>query len=172
MYPDHLHRFCTDEIEIEVYRLIEYECGLGGYSIGIRNGRNVYSVTLTARWSNDSWNVIVNNGYAYYMLQQNLITYPESGRTYHTIGSSSSSTTYIQNYLTDINYYSTQNVISALNPLRPLSYLRVDLSDNADNTAGINGVFFKFTAEQNNGLDGYFYIKQRNEIFYNSNEYL
>lgn len=169
---DHLHRFCTDEIEIEVYRLIEYECGLGGYSIGIRNGRNVYSVTLTARWSNDSWNVIVNNGYAYYMLQQNLITYPESGRTYHTIGSSSSSTTYIQNYLTDINYYSTQNVISALNPLRPLSYLRVDLSDNADNTAGINGVFFKFTAEQNNGLDGYFYIKQRNEIFYNSNEYL
>lgn len=169
---DHLHRFCTDEIEIEVYRLIEYECGLGGYSIGIRNGRNVYSVTLTARWSNDSWNVIVNNSYAYYMLQQNLITYPESGRTYHTIGSSSSSTTYIQNYLTDINYYSTQNVISALNPLRPLSYLRVDLSDNADNTAGINGVFFKFTAEQNNGLDGYFYIKQRNEIFYNSNEYL
>ena len=51
---DHLHRFCTDEIEIAVYRLIEYEWGLGGYSIGIRNGRNVYSVTLTARWSNDS----------------------------------------------------------------------------------------------------------------------
>ena len=28
---DHLHRFSTDRIEIEVYRLLEYECGLGAY---------------------------------------------------------------------------------------------------------------------------------------------
>ena len=36
---DHLHRFSTDRIEIEVYRLLEYECGLGAYGSTTVNGR-------------------------------------------------------------------------------------------------------------------------------------
>lgn len=168
---DHLHRFRTDDIEIEVYRLLEYECGLGEYGSTTVNGRNVYVVTLVARWSNNSWNVILSNGYASGMLQQKLITYPHSSTAYRSIGSSSSPSPYIQNYTTSIPYYSTQNVISALGSLRPLSYIRNDFSTHADNTKGIDGKYYIFTSGQNNGLEGYFYIKQRNEVFFNSNEY-
>ena len=167
---DHLHRFSTDRIEIEVYRLLEYECGLGAYGSTTVNGRNVYVVTLIARWSNPTWNIILNNGYTSAMLQNSLITYPHVSTAYHSIGSPTSAKPYIQNFTTNIAYYSTQNVINALSSLKPLSYLRDDFSTHAGNSSGINGKYYKFTTAQN-GFDGYFFIKQRNESFYNSSDY-
>ena len=167
---DHLHRFSTDRIEIEVYRLLEYECGLGAYGSTTVNGRNVYVVTLIARWSNPTWNIILNNGYTSAMLQNSLITYPHVSTAYHSIGSPTSAKPYIQNFTTNIAYFSTQNVINALSSLKPLSYLRDDFSTHAGNSSGINGKYYKFTTAQN-GFDGYFFIKQRNESFYNSSDY-
>lgn len=167
---DHLRRFSTDEIDIEVYRLLEYECGLGAYGLTSVNGKNVYVVTLIARWTNNSWSVISSRNYSSALTQQKLITYPAPSTAYHSIGSPSNASPYIQNYTTSIRYYSSQNVISALSSLRPLSYLRDDFSTHAGNSSGINGKYYKFTTGQN-GIDGYFFIKQRNESFYNSSDY-
>ena len=104
------------------------------------------------------------------MLQNSLITYPHVSTAYHSIGSPTSAKPYIQNFTTNIAYYSTQNVINALSSLKPLSYLRDDFSTHAGNSSGINGKYYKFTTAQN-GFDGYFFIKQRNESFYNSSDY-
>ena len=79
---DHLHRFSTDEIDIEVYRLLEYECGLGAYGLTSVNGKNVYVVTLIARWTNNSWSVISSRNYSSALTQQKLITYPAPSTVY------------------------------------------------------------------------------------------
>lgn len=167
---DDRHRFCTEPVEIEVYRLLEYECGLGEYGLVTLGNTNVYSVSLIARWSKDSWNIL--SGYEQNLLmQQSLLTYPASGRIYHNIGSHGNGESYIENYVTTIKYTGNPNVTSVLSPLRPLSYLRRDFTDGSGNETGINGVYYRFTPEQNNGLDGYYYIRQKNEVFYNSGDF-
>lgn len=159
---DHLHRFRTSEIEIEVYRLLEYETGVERYGLSSSGGRYYYTVSLSARWSNNSWNVL-NSNERNLLTQQNLITYPSTAALYHPIGAFDNPQPYIQNYRTNITQ-SGNGYINDLGRLRPLSYLREDFSSYPDNLPGIDGNYYKFTGLGNN--NGYYYIKQRNETLF------
>ena len=159
---DHLHRFRTSEIEIEVYRLLEYETGVERYGLSSSGGRYYYTVSLSARWSNNSWNVL-NSNERNLLTQQNLITYPSTAALYHPIGAFDNPHPYIQNYRTNITQ-SGNGYINDLGRLRPLSYLREDFSSYPDNLPGIDGNYYKFTGVGNN--NGYYYIKQRNETLF------
>lgn len=159
---DHLHRFRTSEIEIEVYRLLEYETGVERYGLSSSGGRYYYTVSLSARWSNNSWNVL-NSNERNLLTQQNLITYPSTAALYHPIGAFDNPQPYIQNYRTNITQ-SGNGYINDLGRLRPLSYLREDFSSYPDNLPGIDGNYYKFTGVGNN--NGYYYIKQRNETLF------
>ena len=159
---DHLHRFRTSEIEIEVYRLLEYETGVERYGLSSSGGRYYYTVSLSARWSNNSWNVL-NSNERNLLTQQNLITYPSTAALYHPIGAYDNPQPYIQNYRTNITQ-SGNGYINDLGRLRPLSYLREDFSSYPDNLPGIDGNYYKFTGVGNN--NGYYYIKQRNETLF------
>lgn len=159
---DHLHRFRTSEIEIEVYRLLEYETGVERYGLSSSGGRYYYTVSLSARWSNNSWNVL-NSNERNLLTQQNLITYPSTAVLYHPIGAFDNPQPYIQNYRTNITQ-SGNGYINDLGRLRPLSYLREDFSSYPDNLPGIDGNYYKFTGVGNN--NGYYYIKQRNETLF------
>lgn len=159
---DHLHRFRTSEIEIEVYRLLEYETGVERYGLSSSGGRYYYTVSLSARWSNNSWNVL-NINERNLLTQQNLITYPSTAALYHPIGAYDNPQPYIQNYRTNITQ-SGNGYINDLGRLRPLSYLREDFSSYPDNLPGIDGNYYKFTGVGNN--NGYYYIKQRNETLF------
>lgn len=159
---DHLHRFRTSEIEIEVYRLLEYETGVERYGLSSSGGRYYYTVSLSARWSNNSWNVL-NSNERNLLTQQNLITYPSTAALYHPIGAFDNPQPYIQNYRTNITQ-SGNGYINDLGRLRPLSYLREDFSSHPDNLPGIDGNYYKFTGVGNN--NGYYYIKQRNETLF------
>lgn len=159
---DHLHRFRTSEIEIEVYRLLEYETGVERYGLSSSGGRYYYTVSLSARWSNNSWNVL-NSNERNLLTQQNLITYPSTAALYHPIGAFDNPQPYIQNYRTNITQ-SGNGYINDLGSLRPLSYLREDFSSYPDNLPGIDGNYYKFTGVGNN--NGYYYIKQRNETLF------
>lgn len=159
---DHLHRFRTSEIEIEVYRLLEYETGVERYGLSSSGGRYYYTVSLSARWSNNSWNVL-NSNERNLLTQQNLITYPSTAALYHPIGAFDNPQPYIQNYRTNITQ-SGNGYINDLGRLRPLSYLREDFSSYPDNLPGIYGNYYKFTGVGNN--NGYYYIKQRNETLF------
>ncbi|HIZ88017.1 MAG TPA: Ig-like domain-containing protein [Candidatus Coprenecus pullistercoris] len=167
---DHAHRFRTDAITIEVYQLLEYETGLGSYSVAQTGSTGHYIVTLTARWSEDTWSIL--NGLEQNLLmQQNLVTYPSGSATYHGIGPHGRAAAYISDYNTGIAR-GTQGITSALTPLRPYSYLRKSFNSGSGNVPGINGVYYKFTPAVNKGLEGYFFIKQKNETFFNSRDYI
>jgi len=166
---DQSGKYTTAPIVIDSYQLLEYEIGLSEYSFNNIGNVQYYTVSLSARWHIDSWNFM--SGYLQNMfIQLPLIMHIPTHVQFNNIGSNGSDETYIRGYATSIRRSGT-GVLSDLRGLVPMSWIRTDMGEDSGTVQGIVGSFLIFNTADN-GFDGYYYIKQRSESFYNADEYL
>ena len=166
---DQTGKYTTAPITIESYQMLEYEVGLSEYSFVSVGNTQYYVVSLSARWHADSWRFM--SGYLQNVfIQQELIMHRQDHVQFSNIGSNGSDETYIAGYVTSIRR-SGAGVVSDLKGLIPMSWLRTDMKEGSGSVQGIVGSFLIFNTEDN-GFDGYYYIKQRSESFYNTDEYI
>lgn len=165
---DQTHRYSTEPIVIESYQMLEYEVGLKEYGFSNIGNVEYYIVSLSARWSTNSWNFmsgLLKNMF----MQQKLIMHKKDHPEYSNIGSNGGNETFIEDYLTSVRR-SGGGIISDLNRLAPFSWIRSSMDDGAEAVQGLTGAFLIFNTEDH-GFSGYYYIKQRNEIYYNAGDY-
>ena len=166
---DQTGKYTTAPITIESYQMLEYEVGLSEYSFVSVGNTQYYVVSLSARWHADSWRFM--SGYLQNVfIQQELIMHRQDHVQFSNIGSNGSDETYIAGYVTSIRR-SGAGVVSDLKGLIPMSWIRTDMKEGSGSVQGIVGSFLIFNTEDN-GFDGYYYIKQRSESFYNADEYI
>lgn len=166
---DQTGKYTTAPITIESYQMLEYEVGLSEYSFVSVGNTQYYVVSLSARWHADSWRFM--SGYLQNVfIQQELIMHRQDHVQFSNIGSNGSDETYIAGYVTSIRR-SGAGVVSDLKGLIPMSWIRTDMKEGSGSVQGIVGSFLIFNTEDN-GFDGYYYIKQRSESFYNTDEYI
>ncbi len=167
------HLFKSNEVTVEIYQYYDYDVGISGVSTytisaGLPNLK-YYALSLHARWSDDSWERMGDQQELFTKFK--IIGPPNTvNKLFYEINAyGSSSQLYMFNYETaiketgasttrDIEFYS------------PKSYLRGSFSDESvTSVEGYTGQYYKLTAENTGvpGLSGYYFIRQRNQMFYN-----
>lgn len=158
---DNRRQYKTDEISIEVYKLLEYEIVLTSFTTYQKMNFFFYIFTLSSRWHHTSFSAM--NGFEQNMLlQQKLVTYFRNQSPFHNIGSPGKPSPYLIDFYSDIR----QTPLGGFNDIRnnlpyDKSYLRDSFTANGNTPSGLAGQYYKLTTEIN-GIDGYYFIKQRN----------
>lgn len=165
---DQTGTYSTDTFEIHSYQMLEYEVGLSEWSLYSNGNQNYYTVSMSARWRTNSWNVM-NGELKNAITGIRLITHLSSSTDFQTVGSPDSEQIYIRGYQTNI-LRSGMGVINDLKRLIPKSWIRSGFGSSPQPTKGVNGVYLILNVQEH-GADGYYFIRQKNEIFYNSEEY-
>lgn len=161
---DVTHKFSTDTIKIEIYKLLEYELGVDGLDNFNINQGNEYLLTLYARWYAGSFNKLIPAEKAW-LNRQKIISYQMVPSVFYEI------TTAGTPFVTDITAtyeIGPNGEILDNNVVLPEnhSYLRKSFEDEVSTVSGVSGQYYKMTNTLN-GFQGYYFIKQRHTKYYN-----
>lgn len=157
---DDSKKYKTDKISIEVYKLLEYEIVLSSYTTYEYMNSEYYKFTLSSRWHSASFSVMT--GFEQNMLmQQKLITYYPNEKIFYGIGPTGRPSAYLIDYYSNIK----RTALGGFNDIRNnlpyhKSYLRKSFTDDGT-IPGLTGQYYILT-NKTNGIDGYYFIKQRN----------
>lgn len=167
---DQNRRYCSEPVEIEIYRLIEYEVGIESYKttypIDTIRIKRRHNVNLEARFYKATWDIL--SAYEQFMLmQQKVLTFPESSSTLSGIGAYDRPEIYAKNFDTGILERGF-SVYEDMKQFKPYSYLISSFDTPDTRVPGTEGVYYKFNAARNEGFTGYYFFYQASEDFYNS----
>ncbi len=167
------HSFRTDTITLEVYQYLDYEVGISGVTTyspsGGMTGVQYYNLSLHARWSEDSWTWMDTDQRLFIAFK--LVGYPKNAASFHFVNTrtSASPSAFLEDWPTNIRVTGA-GVRANISSFTPKSYIRGSFEDgSAGNVLGLDGQYYKLTATNTgvSGLNGYYFIRQMNDVFYN-----
>ncbi len=167
------HSFRSDTVTVEVYQYLDYEVGISGISTYSPSGGltevKYYSLSLHARWSDDSWTWMGPDQRLFIGFK--IVGYPETATDFYYIASygSTSPTPFLKDFSTNVRVTNAGQRVD-LQGFSPKSYLRGSFDDaSVKSVMGSNGQYYKMTSANTgvSGLDGYYFIRQINDVFYN-----
>lgn len=164
---DESRQFCSETVTVYVYRYLDYEVDLESVSYYEYLGSERYAITLRARWSTES--LRTNSSYMDILSQLRLLTYPEYGSNFTGIDTYRGSI-FADSYETLIKR-SGNGVLRDLMTINERSYIRNSEEYDAVTVAGNEGVYLTLDSREFPDGRGYFFIKERDERFFNEDEY-
>lgn len=165
--------FCTEEITVEVYNLVEFQLGLesyskfmasfGGVGLGLR-----YSVYLTTMWTLDSWLSMTTSEQTMFQSDDaEIVAWHRMCDIYYNIGIYGEPCRYIVNFNPGLGV-TDNGVLADLEGKMPC-VLRCNPFDNV--VEGNIGAYYIFENAPEDARS-YFFVKLKNGQFFNREEYL
>lgn len=160
----------TENIDVEVYQLLEYEVGLVDYDI-LYGKLDIYMITYSSRWTLSTWNTLNEAERTMLMDERHrIVKYVTTNKEPYNIGSYDEPIIFISGYYCGIGAHGNA-VYDLENTFSPLSGLAKELGEMRIYVNGTKGVYYKMTPS---GPDckSYVFVLQKRNQFFNRDEWL